>query len=68
MIAVADALFVATHAQGDATDPRTRADVSHRGGRPGFTRIEDRRTLRGPDFAGNGMLMTLEYNHLDPRA
>ena len=68
MVAAADTLFVATHAQGDATDPRTGADVSHRGGRPGFTRIEDERTLLVPDFAGNGMFMTLGNIHVDPRA
>lgn len=68
MVANADTLFVATHAQGDAADVRAGADVSHRGGRPGFARIEDDRTLLVPDFAGNAMFMTLGNLYVDPRA
>jgi predicted pyridoxine 5'-phosphate oxidase superfamily flavin-nucleotide-binding protein len=61
-IASADTLFVASaHA--------TRgADVSHRGGGPGFVSVVDDRTLRVPDYAGNGMFNTLGNLTLDPRA
>ncbi|WP_426449491.1 pyridoxamine 5'-phosphate oxidase family protein [Paenibacillus sp. S-38] len=49
----ADTFFIATR------HPREGADVSHRGGPPGFIRVENRRTLRFPDYAGNAMFNTL---------
>jgi ferredoxin-NADP reductase/predicted pyridoxine 5'-phosphate oxidase superfamily flavin-nucleotide-binding protein len=68
----ADTLFVATQspAQVDASGGRGSlgADVSHRGGRPGFVKIEDERTLLVPDFTGNFFFMTLGNLLLNPRA
>jgi len=62
LIAAADTLFVASrHAQAGA-------DVSHRGGGPGFVRLVDEHTLRIPDFPGNGLFNTLGNLHADPRA
>lgn len=61
----ADVLFVASAAP--AADGG-QADVSHRGGRPGFVRIEDARTLLVPDFAGNRFFMTLGNLQSNPRA
>jgi predicted pyridoxine 5'-phosphate oxidase superfamily flavin-nucleotide-binding protein len=62
IVAAADTLFVASsHAQAGA-------DVSHRGGSPGFVRLLDEHTLRIPDFPGNGMFNTLGNLHADPRA
>lgn len=43
-------------------------DVSHRGGQPGFVRIEDGRTLRIPDYPGNSMFQTLGNFDADARA
>ena len=43
------------------------ADASHRGGRPGFVRVLDDRTLRIPDYAGNNMFQTLGNITADPR-
>jgi predicted pyridoxine 5'-phosphate oxidase superfamily flavin-nucleotide-binding protein len=48
--------------------PERGADVSHRGGEPGFIRVLDERTLRIPDYAGNGMFQTLGNFTIDPRA
>lgn len=48
-----DTLFVASH------HPGRGADVSHRGGVPGFVQILDDQTLRIPDYPGNGMFQTL---------
>ncbi len=42
-------------------------DVSHRGGEPGFVRIEGQR-LTVPDFIGNFFFNTLGNLALDPRA
>lgn len=39
--------------------PARGADASHRGGDPGFVRVVDERTLRIPDYTGNGMYQTL---------
>ena len=44
------------------------ADISHRGGRPGFVRIDDDRTLTAPDFIGNFMFNTMGNLLNHPRA
>ena len=63
LIASADTCFLATIAPGHG------ADVSHRGGRPGFLlSIDDDRAVRFPDFVGNGMFNTLGNLELDNRA
>jgi uncharacterized protein len=68
----ADTLFVATHAPAAAGEADVKtgrgADVSHRGGRPGFVKIEDERTLLVPDFTGNFLFMTFGNLQLNPRA
>ena len=70
MITRADTLFIAT-AHPDSNHVATRAqgvDVSHRGGKPGFVRIDDDSTLTIPDFAGNRFFNTLGNITLNPRA
>lgn len=62
LIANADTLFIASHA------PGAGADVSHRGGRPGFVHIEDDHTFVVPDFLGNFLFMTFGNLELDARA
>ncbi|MEU5532551.1 pyridoxamine 5'-phosphate oxidase family protein [Streptomyces sp. NPDC020362] len=60
-IAAADTFFLATvHGHG--------ADVSHRGGNPGFVRAVSARTLTWPDYPGNAMFLTLGNLRTDPRA
>lgn len=69
LIEAADTLFIASNAALDSPQsPAAGADVSHRGGRPGFVRIEDGHTLVLPDFTGNSFYQTLGNLHLDPRA
>jgi uncharacterized protein len=65
LIARADTLFVATYA--DTDEAGRRIDVSHRGGKPGFVRI-DGDTLTIPDFSGNRFFNTLGNMVLNPRA
>ncbi len=60
-IAAADTLFIAS------LHPARGADVSHRGGRPGFVRIRDGR-LTIPDYSGNNLFQTLGNLSEDPRA
>jgi ferredoxin-NADP reductase/predicted pyridoxine 5'-phosphate oxidase superfamily flavin-nucleotide-binding protein len=72
LIGRSDTLFIATQApaSADGADVATGrgADVSHRGGRPGFVKIEDDRTFVVPDFTGNFFFMTLGNLQLNPRA
>lgn len=47
--------------------PDGSADASHRGGDPGFVRVDDEGTLQWPDYDGNNMYMTLGNLAVDPR-
>ncbi|MEN8205630.1 MAG: pyridoxamine 5'-phosphate oxidase family protein [Pseudomonadota bacterium] len=58
----ADTLFVAS------THPERGVDASHRGGKPGFVRGVDDRTLRIPDYTGNCLFNTLGNFAVNPRA
>src|SRR5262249_17913100 len=57
----ADTYFIATaHPQATtSTTPEHGIDVSHRGGKPGFVRVDDGRVLTVPDFTGNSFFNTL---------
>lgn len=44
------------------------ADVSHRGGRPGFVRVDDEHTLTSPEFVGNFFFNTVGNLLRHPRA
>lgn len=66
-LGAADTAFVATFAPGD--EASAGADVSHRGGPPGFLRVSDEgRCVTWPDYAGNGFFNTLGNLALEPRA
>lgn len=43
-------------------------DVSHRGGKPGFVKVENATTLTWPDFVGNSFFNTLGNLTLNPRS
>ncbi|HEB29103.1 MAG TPA: 2Fe-2S iron-sulfur cluster binding domain-containing protein [Porticoccus sp.] len=68
IISLADNFYIATHYAGGSDDVTCGADVSHRGGKPGFVRIEDDQTLMFPDFKGNNHFNTLGNILLNPRA
>ncbi|HEU5098821.1 MAG TPA: pyridoxamine 5'-phosphate oxidase family protein [Roseiflexaceae bacterium] len=59
-VAHSDTLFIAS------AHPDGGADVSHRGGKPGFVRVVDARTLLVPDYAGNTMFQTLGNLQANP--
>jgi ferredoxin-NADP reductase/predicted pyridoxine 5'-phosphate oxidase superfamily flavin-nucleotide-binding protein/ferredoxin len=64
----ADTFFIASaNASSDAGFGRG-ADVSHRGGKPGFIRVDDAHTLTTPDFSGNLFFNTIGNLMQDPRA
>lgn len=66
-IAAADTFFIASAHPGDQTAPALGVDVSHRGGKPGFVRV-DGDVLTVPDFLGNYLFNTLGNLVLEPRA
>ena len=68
LIANADTFFIASANLHEADGESYGADVSHRGGRPGFVRIDDDRTLTVPDFIGNFFFNTIGNLQVNPRA
>lgn len=62
LISKADTFFIAT------VPPGLPADVSHRGGNPGFVRIVDPTHLAWDDYTGNAMFNTLGNLLRDPEA
>ncbi len=58
----ADTLFVAS------CHPEFGADVSHRGGAPGFITLLDETTLRIPDYSGNCLYNTFGNFEVNPQA
>ncbi len=66
IISRADTFFVASYV--DRTGQGRQVDVSHRGGRPGFVRIDGDGALTVPDFNGNLFFNTLGNFLINPRA
>lgn len=66
----ADTFFIASaHPQAQTSSAAAHGvDVSHRGGKPGFVKITDPKTLVVPDFSGNRLFNTLGNLTLHPRA
>jgi predicted pyridoxine 5'-phosphate oxidase superfamily flavin-nucleotide-binding protein len=48
-------------------DALGQPDVSYKGGRPGFVRVLDARTLAFPSYDGNGMYLSLGNISVEPR-
>ena len=59
-IGLADTFFIAT------AHPESGVDASHRGGNPGFIKVESSRRLRIPDYSGNHMFNTLGNISVNP--
>ncbi|BDX06748.1 2Fe-2S iron-sulfur cluster-binding protein [Planctobacterium marinum] len=67
LISGSDTFFVAS-SSGEAKDETHGADVSHRGGNPGFIKVESDTELLIPDFTGNNHYNTLGNFQLNPAA
>jgi predicted pyridoxine 5'-phosphate oxidase superfamily flavin-nucleotide-binding protein len=69
IVAAADTFFIAsTHPEAARTDDASAGvDVSHRGGPPGFVRLQADGALHVPDYTGNSFFNTLGNLHLEPR-
>ena len=68
LIERSDTLFIATAYAEDKAAVSQGVDVSHRGGKPGFVRVEDERHFLFPDFSGNNHFNTLGNIQLNPKA
>jgi predicted pyridoxine 5'-phosphate oxidase superfamily flavin-nucleotide-binding protein len=66
LIAAADTFFIASSSPVDVTGGGV--DISHRGGPPGFVRVETSSVLAVPDYVGNSFFNTFGNLALDPRA
>lgn len=67
VIARSDTFFVASYSP-DGDGQPAGVDVSHRGGLPGFIKIDDEGVLTIPDFSGNRFFNTLGNLLINPRA
>ncbi len=68
VITTADTLFIATAYSDGSGSATMGADVSHRGGKPGFVRIADQNSILIPDFVGNNHFNTLGNIEMNPQA
>ncbi len=66
-IAGSDTLFVASYVSPKDSPEIEGVDVSHRGGRPGFVKV-DGNTLTIPDYSGNNHFNTLGNFLINPKA
>ncbi|MGH0031884.1 MAG: pyridoxamine 5'-phosphate oxidase family protein [Myxococcota bacterium] len=64
----ADTFFIASGHRAEGEDAAFGMDASHRGGEPGFVRVDGPHGLLFPDYAGNDHYNTLGNLELDPRA
>lgn len=62
-----DTFFVASSVN-DSNDVNQGVDVSHRGGKPGFIRINSERSITVPDYLGNFHFNTLGNFLVNPKA
>ncbi|WP_337995268.1 pyridoxamine 5'-phosphate oxidase family protein [Burkholderia sp. FERM BP-3421] len=68
LLARADTFFIASANVSEEAGGARGVDVSHRGGEPGFARVDDARTLTTPDFSGNNFFNTIGNLLHEPRA
>lgn len=68
LVEQSDTFFIATRGTLASDAPSQGVDVSHRGGLPGFVRVEDEHTFVVPDYRGNLFFNTLGNLAVDPRA
>lgn len=67
MIEAADTFFVSSYVKAGDRPETEGVDVSHRGGRPGFVKV-DGNTLTIPDYSGNSLFNTLGNFLVNPKA
>ena len=68
LIQASDTFFVASYVTNGTGRPSDGVDVSHRGGDPGFVRVDDKYKLTIPDYQGNNHFNTLGNFQENPKA
>jgi ferredoxin-NADP reductase/predicted pyridoxine 5'-phosphate oxidase superfamily flavin-nucleotide-binding protein len=68
LLARADTFFIASANLAEDAQLARGVDVSHRGGAPGFVRVDNANTLTTPDYSGNNFFNTIGNLIHDPRA
>jgi ferredoxin-NADP reductase/predicted pyridoxine 5'-phosphate oxidase superfamily flavin-nucleotide-binding protein len=68
LIEKSESFYIASFFSEDDDEVSHGADVNHRGGKPGFIRVDDERTLTFPEFNGNLHYNTLGNLSLNPVA
>jgi len=68
LIQKSDTFFVSSYLADEAGEASEGVDVSHRGGQPGFVRVDDDEVLTIPDYAGNFHFNTLGNFIENPKA
>jgi uncharacterized protein len=68
IIKSSDTFFITTAYQDESAGVARGVDVSHRGGKSGFVRVDDDQTLTVPDFSGNCHFNTFGNLELNPHA
>lgn len=68
LIERSDTYFIATRGSLQDDAPSQGVDVSHRGGLPGFVRVQGEHTFVAPDYRGNQFFNTLGNLAVDARA
>ncbi|APA88888.1 pyridoxamine 5'-phosphate oxidase family protein [Paraburkholderia sprentiae WSM5005] len=68
LLAGADTFFIASANLSEEAGLGKGVDVSHRGGAPGFVRVDDANMLITPDYSGNRFFNTIGNLVHDPRA
>ncbi|MFT6023951.1 MAG: ferredoxin-NADP reductase [Ascidiaceihabitans sp.] len=66
-IAASDTFFVSSYVTSDINPAATGVDVSHRGGRSGFVKVEGN-VLTIPDYSGNNFFNTIGNFLVNPKA
>ena len=67
-ISNSDTFFVASYVAQNTGEISDGVDVSHRGGKPGFIRVDNENTLTIPDYTGNNHFNTLGNFIVNPKA
>lgn len=67
MLERSDTIFIASAFFGSEGTASYGADVSHRGGKPGFVRVEDSNTILIPDYSGNNHFNTVGNLVVNPK-
>jgi len=68
LITQADNFYIASHHADESDSASNGAEVSHRGGRPGFVEVRGDQTLQFPDYPGNNHFNTFRNLSLNPNA